>query len=129
VFSISSLRTQPLHIRVNADVQGSEFGVRGSGERGRKEAQRKTDRGTIRRSGGATLRRKGYLRKNLCEKDWDAFLDVYGVPSVFLVGPPNTSEAKEGNSLADSGEAQEVLGRGLRYRRGCAASEPWRSRV
>mgnify|MGYP001586155150 FL=1 len=36
-----------------------------------------------------------YLRKNLCEKDWDAFLEVYGVPSVFLVGPPNASETKE----------------------------------
>ncbi len=36
-----------------------------------------------------------YLRKNLCEKDWDGFLEVYGVPSVFLVGPPNSSEAKE----------------------------------
>ncbi|MCX6997011.1 MAG: DUF935 family protein [Kiritimatiellaeota bacterium] len=36
-----------------------------------------------------------YLRKNLCEKDWDGFLEVYGVPSVFLVGPPNTPEAKE----------------------------------
>ncbi len=36
-----------------------------------------------------------YLRKNLCEKDWDGFLEVYGVPSVFLVGPPNTTETKE----------------------------------
>ena len=28
-------------------------------------------------------------------RDWDSFLEVYGIPSVFLVGPPNTPEAKE----------------------------------
>ena len=32
----------------------------------------------------------------LSQKDWDSYLAVYGIPSVFLVGPPNTSEAKEG---------------------------------
>ena len=37
-----------------------------------------------------------YLRKNLSQKDWDSFLEVYGIPSVFLVGPPNAPESKEG---------------------------------
>jgi len=36
-----------------------------------------------------------YLRKSMSEKDWDGFLEVYGLPSIFLVGPPNTPEAKE----------------------------------
>ena len=36
-----------------------------------------------------------YLRKNLSQKDWDSYLEVYGIPSIFLVGPPNTPEAKE----------------------------------
>lgn len=36
-----------------------------------------------------------YLRKNLSQKDWDSFLEVYGIPSVFLIGPPNTPESKE----------------------------------
>jgi phage gp29-like protein len=36
-----------------------------------------------------------YLRKSLSQKDWDSFLEVYGIPSVFLVGPPNTSAEKE----------------------------------
>jgi phage gp29-like protein len=36
-----------------------------------------------------------YLRKNLSQKDWDSFLEVYGIPSVFLVGPPNAPESKE----------------------------------
>jgi len=36
-----------------------------------------------------------YFRKNMCEKDWDSYLAVYGVPSVFLVGPPNANTEKE----------------------------------
>jgi phage gp29-like protein len=36
-----------------------------------------------------------FLRKNLSLKDWDSFLSVYGIPSVFLVGPPHTGEDKE----------------------------------
>jgi phage gp29-like protein len=36
-----------------------------------------------------------FLRKNLSLKDWDSFLAVYGIPSVFLIGPPNTLEGAE----------------------------------
>lgn len=36
-----------------------------------------------------------YLRKNLSQKDWDSYLAVYGIPSVFLVGPPNASAERE----------------------------------
>jgi len=36
-----------------------------------------------------------FLRKNLSLKDWDSFLSVYGIPSVFLVGPPHAGEEKE----------------------------------
>ena len=31
-----------------------------------------------------------FLRKNLNQKDWDSLLTVAGIPSLFLVGPPNT---------------------------------------
>jgi phage gp29-like protein len=33
-----------------------------------------------------------YLRKNLSQKDWDSYLEVFGIPSVFLVGPPNAGK-------------------------------------
>jgi phage gp29-like protein len=36
-----------------------------------------------------------YLRKNLSQRDWDSFLAVYGIPSIFLVGPPNVPEDKQ----------------------------------
>ena len=36
-----------------------------------------------------------FLRKNLSQRDWDSYLSVYGIPSVFLVGPPNVPEDKQ----------------------------------
>jgi hypothetical protein len=36
-----------------------------------------------------------YLRRNLSQKDWDSYLEEFGIPSVFLVGPPNAPAAKE----------------------------------
>ena len=36
-----------------------------------------------------------YLRKNLSQADWDSYVSVYGIPSIFLVGPPNASEEKQ----------------------------------
>src|ERR1035437_10086023 len=53
-----------------------------------------------------------YVRKNFCEKDRDAYIAVYGVPSVFLVGPPNVTTAKEAEYQAI---AEDILsdGRGF----------------
>lgn len=36
-----------------------------------------------------------YLRKNLSQKDWDSYLEVFGIPSIFLVGPPNAGADAE----------------------------------
>ncbi len=36
-----------------------------------------------------------YLRKNLSQTDWDSYLQVFGIPSIFLVGPPNASVERE----------------------------------
>ena len=36
-----------------------------------------------------------YLRKNLSQRDWDSYLSVYGIPSIFLVGPPNVPDDKQ----------------------------------
>jgi phage gp29-like protein len=36
-----------------------------------------------------------YFRRNLCMTDWDAYLSVYGIPSMFFVGPANCTPDKE----------------------------------
>ncbi|MEI6150499.1 MAG: DUF935 family protein [bacterium] len=53
-----------------------------------------------------------YLRRNLSQKDWDSYLAVYGIPSVFLIGPPNTGEAKEKEYQAI---AEEIISDGRGY--------------
>ncbi len=53
-----------------------------------------------------------YLRKNLSQKDWDSFLEVYGIPSVFLVGPANVPESKEAEYQKI---AQEIISDGRGY--------------
>ncbi|QHI68469.1 phage portal protein family protein [Tichowtungia aerotolerans] len=50
-----------------------------------------------------------YLRKNLSQTDWDSFLSVYGIPSIFLVGPPNADEAKQKEYQA---VAEQILSNG-----------------
>ncbi len=37
-----------------------------------------------------------FLRKNTNEKDWDGFLETYGIPPIFIEGPPNVPKEKEG---------------------------------
>lgn len=36
-----------------------------------------------------------YLRKNLSQKDWDGFVEVYGLPPLFIELPQNTPAGKE----------------------------------
>jgi phage gp29-like protein len=35
------------------------------------------------------------VRENLCEKDWDAFVEIYGIPRWIIIGPPNVPPEKE----------------------------------
>ncbi|MGE4489194.1 MAG: DUF935 family protein [Kiritimatiellales bacterium] len=50
-----------------------------------------------------------YLRKNFSQIDWDSFLSVYGIPSIFLVGPPNADEEKQKEYQA---VAEQILSNG-----------------
>ena len=53
-----------------------------------------------------------YFRRNLALRDWSSFLDVYGIPSVFFVGPPGVTEEKERQYLAI---AQDLVKDGRGY--------------
>ena len=50
-----------------------------------------------------------YLRKNLSQSDWDSYIAVYGIPSIFLVGPPNADETKQKEYQA---VAEQILSNG-----------------
>ena len=53
-----------------------------------------------------------YFRRNLALRDWSSFLDVYGIPSMFFVGPPGVTEEKEKQYLAI---AQDLVKDGRGY--------------
>lgn len=47
-----------------------------------------------------------YVRKGLSQKDWDGFIETYGIPAVFVIMPPNVPLEKESEYFAT---AQDVV--------------------
>jgi len=47
------------------------------------------------------------IRQNLCEKDWDAFLEIYGLPSGVVEMPPNVPQGREGEYEAAAQKVSE----------------------
>jgi phage gp29-like protein len=41
-----------------------------------------------------------FVRKALSQKDWDGFVETFGIPAVFLIMPPNVPKEKEAEYLA-----------------------------
>jgi phage gp29-like protein len=76
-----------------------------------------------------------YMGRTLTLKDWDSFLEVYGIPSVFLVGPPNTPEAKEeeyqriAEQLIADGRGYLPNGSDIKYVNGGGNRPPFRERI
>ncbi len=40
-----------------------------------------------------------FVRKGLSQKDWDAFIETYGIPAVFVIMPPDVPSGKEDEYL------------------------------
>jgi phage gp29-like protein len=76
-----------------------------------------------------------YLGRTLTLRDWDSFLEVYGIPSVFLVGPPNTPEAKEeeyqriAEQLISDGRGYLPYGSDIKYVNGGGNAPPFKDRI
>ena len=76
-----------------------------------------------------------YLRKNLSHKDWDSFLEVYGIPSVFLVGPPNTPASKEeeyqtiAEQIISDGRGYLPNGSDIKYVTGGGGRPPFKEHI
>jgi phage gp29-like protein len=76
-----------------------------------------------------------YLGRSLAMKDWDSFLEVYGIPSVFLIGPPNTpdSKAEEYQKIAEQlisdGRGYLPNGSDIKYVNGGGNRPPFQDRI
>ena len=49
-----------------------------------------------------------YVRSTVAEKDWDAYCDIYGIPGVFIIMPPNIPDGKEPEYAAQAEAAAEA---------------------
>jgi phage gp29-like protein len=52
-----------------------------------------------------------FVRANLSEKDWDAFVEIYGIPGVFVIGPEQVPEEKR-DEYKEAAEAAAAGGSG-----------------
>lgn len=54
-----------------------------------------------------------FVRKGLSQKDWDGFIEVFGIPAVFIIAPPNLPKDREEEYLEAAeqvaGDAKGVL--------------------
>lgn len=76
-----------------------------------------------------------FVRANLSEKDWDAFVEIYGVPGGVVTGPPNIPIEKE-NEFRDAAEdiaegGSGFLPNGSTYtpNQGPRGSQPFKERL
>ena len=49
-----------------------------------------------------------HIRSTIAEKDWDAYVEIYGIPGVFVIMPPNIPEGKEREYADRAAEAAEA---------------------
>lgn len=48
-----------------------------------------------------------FVRQNLSDKDWDAFIEIYGIPGGVTIGPPNVPPEKEAEYAAAARDIAE----------------------
>ena len=76
-----------------------------------------------------------YLRRVISQRDWDAYLDVYGIPPVFLIGPPNVGGEKEkeyqviAEELFSNGRGYLPNGSDIKYVTGGGGRPPYREQL
>ena len=76
-----------------------------------------------------------YLQRVLGQKNWDAYLDVFGIPSLFLIGPPQTSPAMEleyqkiADAITSQGKGYLPNGTDIKYVTGGGGKPPYRDEL
>lgn len=76
-----------------------------------------------------------FIRANLCEKDWDAFVEIYGVPGGVLIGPPNVDPNKldeyttAAEKIAEGGSGYAPHGSDWKPNTAARGSQPFKERL
>jgi phage gp29-like protein len=76
-----------------------------------------------------------YLRRVISQRDWDAYLNVYGIPPVFFIGPPNAVGDKEkeyqviAENLFSDGRGYLPNGSDIKFVNGGGGRPPYREQM
>jgi len=56
-----------------------------------------------------------YIRATVAEKDWDGYVEIYGIPGVFIIMPERVPDGKEDEYAAKAEQAAEAASGALPY--------------
>lgn len=76
-----------------------------------------------------------FVRANLSEKDWDAFVEIYGIPGGVLIGPPDVSEEQKSefetaaNRIAEGGTGYAPHGSDWKPNTSARGTQPFKERL
>lgn len=76
-----------------------------------------------------------FVRMNLSEKDWDAFVEIYGIPGGVLIGPPNVATEKEAEfetaakAIAEGGSGYVPNGSDWKPNTAARGTQPFKERL
>jgi phage gp29-like protein len=76
-----------------------------------------------------------YIRSTTAEKDWDAYVEIYGIPGVFIIMPQSVPQAKENEykaaaeAAAEAGSGALPGGSDIKTLAEARASEPFSMRL
>jgi phage gp29-like protein len=77
----------------------------------------------------------GHVRASIAEKDWDSYVEIYGIPGVFVVMPDNVSNDKESEYLelaekaAEQGSGALPSGSSITTTQEARSSQPFQPRL
>lgn len=76
-----------------------------------------------------------FIRANLSEKDWDSFIEIYGIPSAIIIGPPDVPESKASEyrdaaeQAAEGGSGYLPNGSSVYFGKEAAGQTPFKARL
>jgi phage gp29-like protein len=76
-----------------------------------------------------------YVRSTVAEKDWDGYVEIYGIPGVFIIMPPNVPDGKEeeyadkADDASEAGSGSLPFGSDVRMLSEARGSQPFQARL
>lgn len=76
-----------------------------------------------------------FIRQSLCDKDWDSFVEIYGLAQPIIIGPPNIAEDKAREfedaaaDVAEGGSGYLPNGSDVKYPEGVRGVSPFKERL